>query len=464
MKKNILILTSVVCVLVLAQLACSLPDLSGAQVDDSQPVNPSEGQTPVAPEAGEAQPTLAPTQSGQGNPQGNQQSQCQDGFIENTNIANGQTFQPDESFQVTWTLENTGDCTWDSGYSLKLIGGEIITSENLLSLNSSVSPGDSITLAVDMQAPSSPGNYISAWKMQDGEGHLFGQNAHPNSPSRIAIKVIPTGNQGNNPTPEPEENPDMHISGSGQTLLDGQCFDLNSGQEVDCNDSTVDIRYQYSSMLGSKIFGQNDTVMSGNLDDEPDKAYCENASYAPLPHTVLEEKFFCFEINTIIKTTYGWILVERFDEDGITFDFMTFTSNMPEMLPINPNSLFVESQGTQVTILTNECFDVQNGQLNEQCTGVFAGFLYEETTKHSLTVMQIKPNEVSFSAVMSSEPSKTDCESASYNQSPVWPISKEEYYCYKFTPGMITYFGWIRPTQFNNDGMTFDYLTWQAMP
>lgn len=471
MKKNLLTLTVLFCVLLLAQLACSLPGWSDAQ--ETQALDLSDEQVTATPEAGPAQPTPRPTQSGTGHQPGSQQPpQCQEGFVANANFTNGQIFHPGDNFQVVWTIENTGDCTWEGGYALELLGGDIIAAESSLPLTSTVNPGGTISLSVNMQAPAAAGSYVSAWKMQNPQGHKFGQDSPPDSPLRLAIRVIPQGNQGNNPTPNPTPNPtsppatpevdsDVALQGTDQTLLDGQCFDLNTGNEVDCSDSAADIQYQYA--LFAKIYGQNDTALSGNQDDEPEKAICENASYAPLPHTVLEEKFFCFQIDTITKTTYGWIRVERFDEEGLTFDFATFTANLPEMQPINPNTLFVESQGDQVTMLKNECFDVQNGQLNEQCTGVFAGFQYEETTIHNLTVMQIKPNEVSFAA-MSAEPSKSDCETASYNQAAIWPIIETGYYCYTFTPGMNTYFGWVRPTQFDNNGLTFDYLTWQAAP
>jgi len=453
MKGKFSILMLVIIVMVLAQLACSLPGFSEAPAGDVT----AEDQAAQQPEQSEpseqqAEP-VEPAQPQEG-------YACNDSFIANANITNGQEFQPDESFQVTWTIENTGDCTWNTDYKLKLLGGEILTAEEALSLTTSVSPGHTTTLSVDMQTPSQPGAYISAWKMLDGQGHAFGQDTPPDSPLRVAIKVIPSG-QGN--TPAPEENPDMLISGSGQTLLNGHCFDLNAGQEVDCSDSAADIMYQFSPLQSGKFHGQNNTNLANNRDDEPDKADCEAEMYPPIAHSALEDKFFCFQISSIIHTNYGWIRVERFDQEGITFDFVIFTPTAPEMQPVNPTQ-FIESQGDQITMLTGECFDVQNGQINEQCTGVFAGFLYEEVTKKALQVMQISPNETTFAAAMSSEPSKGDCQNASYNQSAIWPISETDYYCYKFSPGMNTYYGWLRPTSFDSNGLTFDYLTWEASP
>jgi hypothetical protein len=178
---------------------------------------------------------------------------CSDSFNAVSNLTSGQAFQPGENIQVVWDITNTGNCTWGAGYSLKLLGGEIPSAPDTTPLTSTVAPGESITLTAEMQAPSQPGAYVAVWKMQDSQGHIFGRGSPPDSPLRVAIKVIPAGSQGSNPTSTPvpnptqapEENPDMLISGSGQTLLDGECFDLNSGSVVDCGDSTADIRYIY---------------------------------------------------------------------------------------------------------------------------------------------------------------------------------------------------------------------------
>ena len=172
--------------------------------------------------------------------------------------------------------------------------------------------------------------------------------------------------------------------------------------------------------------------------------------------------YFCFRIESVLSTVYGWIRIESYNNDGVTFDFLTFKADPPSVT-INTN-LFVESQGQQITLLEGRCYDVWNGEKNPGCSGTFAGFLFEEVTKKSLQVNQISPNEMQFSAAMSSEPSKSECMSASYGASPIWPIQTTSYYCYQFVPGTNAYYGWLRPTSFNLGGLTFDYLTWETAP
>ena len=72
---------------------------------------------------------------------------------------------------------------------------------------------------------------------------------------------------------------------------------------------------------------------------------------------------------------------------------------------------------------------------------------------------------VKFSAAVSDEPTKADCEAAlgSSGSTVVWPLNDTFYYCYTYTPGMVTNVGWLRPTAHNTNGMTYDYRTWKAM-
>jgi hypothetical protein len=331
MNKRVVVFIGCISALILAQLACSLPWGQTVPEEDEQL---SSKQVPV--EQPESTPNPEVTQDG------NQPSEfCKETLAANVNIAEGQTFDPDESFQVIWTIENTSECAWSAGYALKLIGGDINAAESLLPLGIAIAPGGTVTLSVDMQAPSQPGNYVSAWKMQNPQGREFGQGEPPNSPLRVAIKVVSSGqgNQGSNPTPVP-----------------------------------------------------------------------------------------------------------------------------PTLLPV-PIAL-IQSQGEQVTMLTDECYDLHNGGIID-CAEPYAIFIYHQTTKKSLQVMEIKGQDpsVRFAAAVNDEPSKADCEAALGSGSTViWPLNDTSYYCYAYTPGMVTYIGWLRPTDHNTNGMTFDYRTWKATP
>jgi len=461
---------SLICIIILLaslQLACSFTDIFSREDD------PVQGQ----PQQNNAQESLpsgdgnSPSESSQENSQpAADQSVCTKSFSGSSNLSEGQEFQAGETIQVTITLINTGTCTWDYGYSLIQIGGDLSPSSSSLALSDEIAPSDSVQLSMEYTAPVQPGPYLSVWKMEDSEGGVFGQTDPPDSPLRIKIRSIASGNPQPtatpNPTPEPQtppesSNPDASLEMDGVTLLDDHCYDLNNGSEVGCNDSKSDLMYN-SGALGYNMHTNANSDFSPNQDHEPDKNACENTSYAPLPHAMLDGKFFCFRIESVTRTTYGWIRIERFDEEGVTFDFLTFKAD-PPIAAVNTN-LFVETQGQQITLMEGQCYDVWTGQKNIGCSGIFAGFLFEKVTKKSLQVSQISPNEIYFAAAMNSEPNKTDCMNASYSTTSIWPIQATSYYCYQFVPGSTAYFGWLRPTSFNLGGLTFDYLTWQTSP
>ncbi|MGB2964483.1 MAG: NBR1-Ig-like domain-containing protein [Anaerolineales bacterium] len=473
MNKKAITLICIVLLIAALQLACSFTDLIGSWGEEVEPVPPRDsGLSQPKPEDQAEDQSTSEEQNPL--PVANQSS-CTKAFAGSINLSEGQEFQSGEIIQVIFTLVNTGTCTWDSGYSLVEVGGDLSPSSDHLTLAGDVAASESVQLQVEYTAPAQQGPYLSVWKMADPQGSVFGKNDPLNAPLKIAIRSIPSGNQQPNPTatpnptptpnpgpqPAPESNPYASLEMDGVTLLEGHCYDLNNGAEVACNDSKADLKYQYS-FLGAKMVGINNTDLGPNQDDEPDKTDCENTAYAPLPHSILVEKFFCFKIDPVISTYYGWIRIERFDESGVTFDFLDFKADPPEAV-VN-NNLFVETQGDQITLLEGQCFDVQNGTLNTSCSGIFAGFLYEGVTKKSLQVMQINPNEATFAPAMSSEPSKSDCQNASYSTTPIWTIQETSYYCYKFVTGPTVNYGWLRPTSFNSSGMTFDYLTWKALP
>jgi hypothetical protein len=468
MNKKAITLICIFILLASLQVACSFSDLFNGGGDDRPQIPPQD--------SGESQPQPPDQGAEQGSPVENNsqlpadQSSCTKTFAGSTNLSEGEEFQFGDLIQIVFTLVNTGTCNWDSEYSLIQIGGDLSPSSSSLALSGDVAPGGSVPLSVEYTAPAQPGAYLSVWKMEDSEGGVFGQTDPPDSPVRVKFRTITSGNPQPtatpNPTPEPQttpesSNPDASLEMDGVTLLDDHCYDLNNGAEVDCNDSKADIMYN-SGALGYNMHTNANSDFSPNQDDEPDKNACENVSYAPLPHALLDGKFFCFRIDSVTRTTYGWIRIERFDEDGLTFDFLIFKAD-PPIAAVNTN-LFVETQGQQITLMEGQCYDIWNGQNNIGCSGIFAGFLFEEVTKKSLQVSQISLNEIYFAADMSSEPNKTDCMNASYNTTPIWPIQAASYYCYQFVPGSTVYYGWLRPTSFNLGGLTFDYLTWEATP
>lgn len=79
---------------------------------------------------------------------------------------------PGERFVKSWTLKNTGSCTWGLRFTLRLenFSSLPLSAGNArLRLPREVPPGDTVTLQIPMAAPVQPGLYREDWSLRDGE-------------------------------------------------------------------------------------------------------------------------------------------------------------------------------------------------------------------------------------------------------------------------------------------------------
>ena len=80
---------------------------------------------------------------------------------------------PNEGFEMTWKIKNTGSCTWTDGYDMVFDSGERITpvdSFNPIPLGQIVPPGSEMFFSVPMAAPSAPGTYETPFRLDNAEG------------------------------------------------------------------------------------------------------------------------------------------------------------------------------------------------------------------------------------------------------------------------------------------------------
>jgi len=73
-------------------------------------------------------------------------------------------------FDTKWTVKNTGTKTWStSGIDLKFTGGvKMHTYGNSFDLRANTSPGKTVILIVDMNAPKTYGYYTAYWGLYTG--------------------------------------------------------------------------------------------------------------------------------------------------------------------------------------------------------------------------------------------------------------------------------------------------------
>jgi hypothetical protein len=442
----------------------------------SQPGN-SPGQNPGQQGSQGGHPPAQATQQPQ-NPNGSPPTQnagqgsCTNGFEMDgySNIALGEQFDAGETFQVEWPIKNTGNCTWDSTYALVFANGDQMAASSSTPLSSSVDPGDSIVLSLQMTAPSQPAIYLSLWKLEDGNGQLFGMDNPPNAPLRVKIEVVQSANNPSNPAvtavPEISLNlPNTLSNGVGETMLTNQCFDLVEGQEVSCSDPEGDIKYSYSTVMGGTFRSVNGTLNSDSYENAPSESDCESEAYYGMPVFLNEgNKYFCIETEVDGDTVYGWVKPTSFDSGGMTLNYLLWepdtTLQVGEAMPLT--DLFTVSSGEQETLLIDKCFDFIDGN-KSACNGSNADIKYIKSGSDYM-IESLNDTELAFAIYYDSDaPSKTDCEAYStYLDGYHYLNQQPDYYaCFRTDYGSDTVYGWFRVTSFNSGGMTFDYQVWK---
>jgi len=115
-------------------------------------------------------------------------------WVQDLSIPDGTQLGPGESFTKGWRIENTGTCTWDSGYSLVYVGSvpvEGVLSAAPTSISGTVQPNTKYDVNVNLVAPEQSGDYKGFYTMSAPDGTLFGD--------RIWVQIKVVG--GNVPTP-----------------------------------------------------------------------------------------------------------------------------------------------------------------------------------------------------------------------------------------------------------------------
>ena len=118
-------------------------------------------------------------------------SGCLDLFaFDGETVADGTPFEPNQTITKTWRLINTGNCTWDSDYSMVFISGDQMNAAGVVPIPQRVAPGESIDMPVIMQAPAELGVYRGNWAMQSPFDEVFGVGGDPEDVIWVEIEVV----------------------------------------------------------------------------------------------------------------------------------------------------------------------------------------------------------------------------------------------------------------------------------
>ncbi len=111
------------------------------------------------------------------------------GDVEDISIPDGTAINSGTKFTKTWRLTNTGACTWNSDYDLVFSSGDRIGGSSV-SLDETVSPGETIDVSVTLTAPDNLGTYVGYWKLRSANGAVFGIGPFGQDPFWVEIRVL----------------------------------------------------------------------------------------------------------------------------------------------------------------------------------------------------------------------------------------------------------------------------------
>lgn len=78
--------------------------------------------------------------------------------------------KPAQMIPVSWTFLNDGSTTWDSGYTVRWVGGRQVWGNTEVKLMRVVEPGETGSAAINLYAPETKGNYITYWALFNPDG------------------------------------------------------------------------------------------------------------------------------------------------------------------------------------------------------------------------------------------------------------------------------------------------------
>ncbi|HEY5982914.1 MAG TPA: NBR1-Ig-like domain-containing protein [Anaerolineales bacterium] len=180
MKTRSFLLWATAATLILTLTGCNLPRQSAAGVQTAAALTVQAALTSAAPSAtftSVAPPSQAPTAAAPASatppPSATVPVSCDKSQFISETVPDNSTFSGGEDFTKTWTLKNTGTCSWTPSYSLVFVSGDALGGSANSSLAANVNPGQSITVSVNLEAPDGNGTYHGNWGLRNAAGVIF---------------------------------------------------------------------------------------------------------------------------------------------------------------------------------------------------------------------------------------------------------------------------------------------------
>jgi hypothetical protein len=112
--------------------------------------------------------------------------------FEEETIKDDTSFGANKNFTKTWTLRNTGTCTWTPDYKLVFEEGDSMGAATSTLIGQTVPPDDTATLSIDLTAPGTSGSYQGDFLLQSPGGQKFGLGSNADKTFWVKIRVVET--------------------------------------------------------------------------------------------------------------------------------------------------------------------------------------------------------------------------------------------------------------------------------
>ena len=155
---------------IVAQAASAQPTVE--QTATPMPTDTASMLTPT--DSGTSAPTILPTLVSSLPTSATSGSACNSSYVADATIPDGTVISPGQTFVKTWTLQNTGSCTWDTSFTMRFFSGDQMSGGNG-TVSSSVAPGGQGNVSVSLTAPTTAGTYTGNWRLADDSGITFGE-------------------------------------------------------------------------------------------------------------------------------------------------------------------------------------------------------------------------------------------------------------------------------------------------
>lgn len=238
-------------------------------------------------------------------------------------IPDGTVLAPGEPFSKTWRLKNVGSCEWTRLYTVTFFSGNSLDAIQTQYLAQEVSPGQTIDLTVDMEAPLEPGIYQSNWMFSDASGALFGIGPNGDAPFWVRIEVVQDVTDTPTPTPTITPTPVVYLTGNAELAHEDQ-LDLDSGTLNPGDATQADLVYQSGGDPAHVLMTMNGTQWAVAGESEPGFGDCNDAalsgnalSFADVPTGT----YLCYRTSDALS---GWLQIGEFTGGSLSVQFLTW--------------------------------------------------------------------------------------------------------------------------------------------